>query len=128
MWYNIFIVGDNVKFIKRLVVFIIAVVVIFLSVESLRLELTKSTIPLIIISKTECSREIRTCYDENGLYKETFKSFGFTFTCTYSLLDISTDNMVFYELAGREFKLLGKYKIWEEHNIEQTSGKDIKSE
>jgi hypothetical protein len=36
--------------------------------------------------------------------------------------------MVFYELAGREFKLLGKYKIWEEHNIEQTSEKDIKSE
>ena len=115
------------KFIKKLIVFVVSVVVIFISGESLRLELTKSTIPLIILDKTECNREIRTCYDENGIYEETFKNPGFTFTCTYSLLDISNENIVFYELTGREFKLLGKYSIWDEKYLENNSSNEIKN-
>lgn len=105
------------KTLKKFIISLISIYVIFICEEGLRLQFMEVADPIVILDKTSCDVNDINCYN-NDLYVEEFKSVGFNVINTYHLSSLSHDDIVFYQLVTREFRLFDKVKVWKVNYIE----------
>ena len=101
---------------KKIIGFVILDLVvafaIFVTVECFRLKNNSFLTPFAVFEKTMCEPTNIACYDDDEIYKEEYRSLGFSFIKEYTLDPDSTAEDVKYQLSGAEFMLFYKIRLW----------------
>lgn len=59
-----------------------------------------------------CSKDYLVCYGDDKKYTEEYFSLAFSLKIDYYLDENSSEDNIIYHVAGKEFLLFNKFRIW----------------
>ena len=85
---------------------------LFICEESIRLKHIDNSAPLIVLDKTKCSKNDRSCYDSKNEYEEDYWSAGYTLKTQYVIDEKSSEDNLIIRVNKKEFRLFNKILLW----------------
>ena len=93
-------------------ILLLALLLIFIFEESVRLKHIDNSAPLIVLDKTKCGKNDRACYDSKNEYEEDYWSAGYTLKTQYVIDEKSSEDNLIIRVNKKEFRLFNKILLW----------------